>query len=101
MTKSTRVIADRQRTENEVASTEPDNDEVMLEVHEALEQSIGGRHTRLGKGLFILFVGASLVLTALMLFGSMPRHTLGLLGLALTITMMMAGIHIVVAMALP
>lgn len=56
---------------------------------------------RVGLALYVLFVGLSVVLTAMAVFMPVPRQTVGLLLLAVTICMMMAGVHIVVAMTAP
>lgn len=60
-----------------------------------------GTRQKLGLGLYLAFLTASVVLTAIVVTMPMPRQTLGLIVLAITICLMMAGIHIAIAMMLP
>lgn len=59
-----------------------------------------GRRT-VGSVLFAIFLAGSVALALTVAFAPLERQTLGLLVLALTVTLMMAGIHVSVSMALP
>lgn len=54
-----------------------------------------------GIPVFILLVATSIALALTILYAPLDRNTVGLLGLAMTVSLMMAGVHIAVSMALP
>lgn len=54
-----------------------------------------------GISVFLIFVATSIALALMILYVPMDKNTVGLLGLAMTVTLMMAGVHISVSMALP
>lgn len=56
---------------------------------------------RLGVSMFLAFVVASIVLAVIMLSVPLDKEIVGLIGLAMTLSLMMAGVHIAVSMALP
>lgn len=61
----------------------------------------GPRRERVGKWMFLGFVALSVALSAAILFVPLGRQTIGLFALTLSVCLMMSGVHIVVAMALP
>lgn len=59
------------------------------------------RSAYLSIGVFSTFVAASIGLAITILYAPLDRSTVGLLGLAMTVSLMMTGVHIAVSMALP
>lgn len=84
-----------------MTATQDPRQAVLDQIDPPGKRPAGRNRNRFAAAAFLALIAVSATLAVVVLAVPMERQTIGLLVLALSVTLMMAGVHVAVAMALP